>query len=178
MFRSTIATVKGPTPPGTGVIQPACSTALSNSTSPVSLLPLGDAGSGMRLIPTSMTAAPFFIMLPVMSAGCPAAAMRISACCVIRARFAVLLWQRVTVASTAVSKAARGFPTIADRPTITAWAPLSGIPYSCSAYIIPCGVQGINPGVPVSNLPKFSGVKPSISFAGLSGASIRLLSSG
>jgi len=45
-----IATVIGPTPPGTGVIYAAFSAALSNSTSPTNF-------PSTRLIPTSMTTA-------------------------------------------------------------------------------------------------------------------------
>ena len=55
----SIAIVRRPTPPGTGVIAPATSTALSKSTSPTNYL------GAMRLIPTSITVAPGFIISAV-----------------------------------------------------------------------------------------------------------------
>ena len=58
VFASSVAIVIGPTPPGTGVIQPATSFAASKSTSPQSL------PSGRRLMPTSMTIAPGLIQSP------------------------------------------------------------------------------------------------------------------
>jgi len=47
--------VIGPTPPGTGVIQPATCEAPWKSTSPQSLYPFFFVGSGTRLTPTSIT---------------------------------------------------------------------------------------------------------------------------
>jgi hypothetical protein len=58
VFASNIAMVIGPTPPGTGAIQPARFLAASKSTSPRSF------PSGVRLIPTSMTMAPGLIHAP------------------------------------------------------------------------------------------------------------------
>src|SRR3990167_5026242 len=51
VFCSKVATVMGPTPPGTGVIQLVCFFALSKSISPTILL------SVKRVIPASMTTA-------------------------------------------------------------------------------------------------------------------------
>src|SRR6185312_9740793 len=59
-FDSNIAIVIGPRPPGTGVIQPARSTARSYPTSPT-ILP-----AASRLMPTSKTAAPGLIQSPGM----------------------------------------------------------------------------------------------------------------
>src|SRR5579859_5264400 len=72
VFHSSIARVIGPTPPGTGVIAPAISAALSKSTSPTSL-PLGD-----RVIPTSITDAPGLMWSPPIELGRPAAPKRMS----------------------------------------------------------------------------------------------------
>src|SRR3972149_125650 len=69
----SIATVIGPTPPGTGVIARARLEADSNSTSPTSL-PLSK-----RLIPTSTTTAPSRTMSPLMTWGRPAATHSTSA---------------------------------------------------------------------------------------------------
>ena len=61
VFDISMAIVIGPTPPGTGVIQPATSAAAAKSTSPASL------PSGKRLMPTSITQAPGLTMAPVTS---------------------------------------------------------------------------------------------------------------
>src|SRR6201747_488816 len=72
-FRNSIVTVIGPTPPGTGVIQPAISFTGSKSTSPTVLnagLPFSLSAwtpsgprTGTRLTPTSITIAPGFTIL-------------------------------------------------------------------------------------------------------------------
>src|SRR5438270_434331 len=69
-----MATVIGPTPPGTGVNAPATGSTLARSTSPVSL-PV----SGSRVIPTSMTMAPGLTCSSVISPRLPVAAIRMSA---------------------------------------------------------------------------------------------------
>ena len=53
-----MATVMGPTPPGTGVKNPATSLTLSKSTSPTSLWPDFVDASGTEVIPQSITTAP------------------------------------------------------------------------------------------------------------------------
>ena len=68
-----MATVIAPTPPGTGVIQPAISAASSKATSPQSV------PSSRRWIPTSMTAAPGLIQSARTCSGRPTAAIRMSA---------------------------------------------------------------------------------------------------
>src|SRR3569832_1597011 len=73
VFCSSVATVIGPTPPGTGVIQPARRFATSKSTSPTSL------PSASRLMPTSMTMAPGLIHSPFTSPGLPTATTTMSA---------------------------------------------------------------------------------------------------
>src|SRR6266702_174024 len=70
---SSIAIVMGPTPPGTGVIQPARRAAGSYSTSPTSF------PAAVRFIPTSNTAAPGRIHSPGMIPALPIAATPTSA---------------------------------------------------------------------------------------------------
>src|SRR5207249_5985974 len=69
--RRSNAIVIGPTPPGTGVMNPATS-ATAGSTSPRN-------PSSVRLMPTSITVAPGFTMSGVTSHGRPTAATRMSA---------------------------------------------------------------------------------------------------
>ena len=68
-----MATVRSPTPPGTGVIAPATAAAASKSTSPTSFF------GAMRLMPTSITVAPSFTISAVTKRGRPTAATRMSA---------------------------------------------------------------------------------------------------
>src|SRR5690606_7895637 len=63
VLRSSTAIVIGPTPPGTGVIAPATSTAEAKSTSPTSLVLPSPAS--IRLMPTSITVAPGFSQSPL-----------------------------------------------------------------------------------------------------------------
>src|SRR6185503_14093926 len=87
----SMATVIGPTPPGTGEIAPATSDTSSNFTSPIS-------PSGVRCTPTSSTVAPGLIMSAVTRCGTPAAATTMSARRVAAFRSFVLMWVEVTVA--------------------------------------------------------------------------------
>src|SRR3989344_3334234 len=119
-FRMRLATVMGPTPPGTGVIAEAFFTTSSKSTSPT-------RPSRVWFMPTSTTTTPSFTASPVIIFGFPIAAIRISAPRVMAARSLVLLWQIVTVASRLRSITAIGFPTILLRPTITACLPATAI---------------------------------------------------
>ncbi|CSB87617.1 Uncharacterised protein [Vibrio cholerae] len=73
MFSIKLATVIGPTPPGTGVIKLARVRATSYSTSPTSL-PVSK-----RLMPTSTTTAPSLIHAPGIKLGLPTATTKISA---------------------------------------------------------------------------------------------------
>ena len=57
-----MATVMGPTPPGTGVMASATSDTGSKSTSPSRRYPRSLVASSTRLMPTSMTTAPGFTM--------------------------------------------------------------------------------------------------------------------
>ncbi len=109
--------VMGPTPPGTGVIQPARSLAPSKSTSPTSL------PSSVRLMPTSMTMAPCLIQSPGTICGRPTAATSTSALRALSARSLVRLWQTVMVQRAASSSRAMGRPTILDWPMMTASRP-------------------------------------------------------
>ena len=71
------------------MIYDAISLTDSKSTSPQSLKPFFFVLSGMRLTPTSITVAPGFTISAVTVFGLPTAAMRMSACLVISARFFV-----------------------------------------------------------------------------------------
>ena len=73
VFFSSIVTVIGPTPFGTGVITEATSHTGAKSTSPQSL-------PSTRLMPTSITAAPGRTISAVTNRGWPMAATRMSAC--------------------------------------------------------------------------------------------------
>ena len=74
-----------------------------------------------------MTAAPGFIMSPVIRPLCPAATTRISACRVNSASFGVRLWQEITVPFARRSIMAMGFPTMLLRPTTVQTLPSTGI---------------------------------------------------
>ncbi len=162
--------VIGPTPPGTGVIQPATSLTASKSTSPT-------RPSSVRLVPTSMTAAPGLTMSGVTNFGLPIAAIRISACLVIDGRSLVRLWQSVTVAFAPLfaweSMIDSGRPTIWLRPSTTACCPSTGTPLRWSICSTPCGVQGRNRGWPCTSSPTFSGWNASTSLAGFTALSTR-----
>ena len=92
VFTSSIVIVIGPTPPGTGVIQPATSRTPAKSTSPQSL------PSSLRFMPTSMTMAPGLTIAAVSVLRRPTAATTMSACRVCWPRSGVALWHTVTVA--------------------------------------------------------------------------------
>ena len=167
-----MATVIGPTPPGTGEIQPATSLTDPKSTSPTSL-------PSTRLIPTSITAAPGRTMSAVISPGLPTAATTMSACRVKWPRSPERLWQIVTVASQPpvpsggqpsggrwARSRASGLPTMSLRPTITTCLPAVGIAASISIRCTPAAVQGMNRGRPCERSPAFSGWKPSTSRSG------------
>lgn len=64
VFLISIATVMGPTPPGTGVMKPATSLAASKSTSPNNLFFFPGSELGSTLIPQSITIAPGLIQSP------------------------------------------------------------------------------------------------------------------
>src|SRR6185312_8531051 len=73
VFSISVATVMGPTPPGTGVIQLARSAASAKSTSPTR------CPSASRLMPMSMTTAPGLIQSPCTNPGRPTATITMSA---------------------------------------------------------------------------------------------------
>ena len=74
-------------------------------------------------MPTSMTVAPGRMNSPVIMAGRPMAATRISASRQTAARSGVFEWQMVTVACSCSSSSATGLPTMSLRPTTTARRP-------------------------------------------------------
>ena len=148
-------------------MQPATFFTASKSTSPTSR-PLPP--SSIRLMPTSITAAPGFTMSAVISRGLPTAATRMSARRQWSARSAERLWQMVTVASPpgpfAASRSASGLPTMSLRPTITTCRPAVSSPASRIMRCTPAAVQGMNRGRPCESSPAFSGWKPSTSRSG------------
>jgi len=87
----------------------------------------------MRLMPTSMTAAPGLIMSPVIIFGLPVATTSMSASRVCFARSVVLEVQMVTVALCCNSNSAIGLPTILLRPITTACLPSMLTPLFCSS---------------------------------------------
>lgn len=116
----SMATVMGPTPPGTGVRAKATS-ATSGCTSPRSL-------PSTRFTPTSTTMAPSRTHSFRTRWGRPTATTRTWALRVTSGRSWVLEWARVTVASSRRRSPARGFPTMLDRPTTTTSLPLRSTP--------------------------------------------------
>jgi hypothetical protein len=69
-----------------------------------------------------------------------------------------------------------GRPTVIPRPIMATSAPLVGTLYLLSNSIIPAGVQGsgeaISPETPSTSFPRFSGCRPSASFAGSTSSNI------
>src|SRR5215208_5810409 len=112
--------VTGVVPPGTGVYAPATRSTDSGSASPI-------IRPDDTLTPKSITVVPGLIISPVSRPGCPAARTTMSDVPVSASRGTVRLWQRVTVASRAVRRAAIGLPTTLPRPTTTAREPATGI---------------------------------------------------
>src|SRR6266705_2610474 len=78
VFERSIAIVIGPTPPGTGEMAFALSFTASKSTSPTVRYPPFAPGSGMRLMPTSITTAPLRTMSALRKRGEPIATARMS----------------------------------------------------------------------------------------------------
>ena len=71
-------------------------------------------------------------------------------------------WQMVTVASPPlpcwISRLAIGLPTMFERPTMTALAPLVSIPDRISICCTPYGVAGLSAvGSPMLSLPTLTG---------------------
>ena len=125
-FRRSIATVIGPTPPGTGEIQPATPRTASKSTSPtVIFVPSGPA---IRLMPTSITTAPGFTQSAPTRRGTPQAAMITSHSRASRGSSGVNLLVECTVASSRIRRTAIGLPTMLLAPTTTQRLPRSSMP--------------------------------------------------
>lgn len=92
------------------------------------------------LMPTSITAAPSLIQLPLTISGRPHAAITTSACRQMSAALGVREWMTVTVASSLISSSAAGMPTMLERPTTTAFLPASGTPLRLSSSMQPYAV--------------------------------------
>ena len=162
VFCISVATVIGPTPPGTGVIQLARCAAASNPTSPTR------RPSSSRLMPTSITTAPGLTHSPGISAGRPTATTRMSALRTLASSTSggVNLWQHVTVQPAISSSSAIGRPTWLLTPTIVALAPRTGRSVHASSVVMPRGVHGRRPNWRSARWPTFSGWKPSTSLRG------------
>ncbi len=154
-----MATVIGPTPPGTGVIHEAISLA-DFSTSPTSTYPRALFTSSTRLMPMSITTAPGFIQDFFTIFGLPTAAIKISASRHFEAISSVLEWAMVTVASAPLeaSSIAIGIPTFRDRPITRAVLPAVVIPAQSNMCITPLGVHGIRQSSRAwTRRPRFTG---------------------
>lgn len=141
VFYINIATVNGPTPPGTGVPNNAYFLAFSQM-SPLNL-PFASL-----LIPMSIAIPPGLSL--VIRLGFPTADMTISASDVSLLRSYVWEWHKVIVAFLFRRRWNRGRPTSELRPTIITSFPETLM--LCSSRILrtPEGVQGINWGFPSS----------------------------
>ena len=156
--------VIGPTPPGTGVIAPATSTASSKATSPTSVrLP---SAARRRLMPTSITVAPGLIQSPRIISGRPTAATTMSAALDDVGQVASSRMgdgdraaRRQQELRHRLADDVRAADTTASRP------PRS--PSSCLQQIRqPSGVHGTKPGSPIARRPALTGWKPSTSLSG------------
>ncbi|RNC81429.1 MAG: hypothetical protein ED559_06450 [Phycisphaera sp.] len=143
---SRAATVIGPTPPGTGEIQPATWLTSSNATSPTVLV--APSSSLTRFTPTSTMIAPGLTMSALTSSGTPAAAIRMSAFRVSPGMSGVCTLQEITVASARIRSTARGLPTTLPAPTTTATLPLRSISVDSIIRIAARAVQGTRLDLP------------------------------
>ncbi len=140
-MRSSTATVTGPTPPGTGLSQPATALTSSKATSPtVRWAPV--VSSRTLLTPTSTTTAPGLTISARISPGTPAAETSTSASRVRLARSGVCLLQETTVASSRMSNTAMGLPTRFEAPTTTQRLPRSATPVDWIIVSVARAVQG------------------------------------
>eukprot|EP00754_Rhynchopus_humris_P037987 Rhum_TRINITY_DN20689_c0_g1::Rhum_TRINITY_DN20689_c0_g1_i1::g.171860::m.171860 len=156
-----MATVMGPTPPGTGVMKPAFFFATSKSTSPTSL-PLS-----RRLMPMSITIAPGRIHSPFTRPGLPAATTTSSAERTALSRSRQNLCTTFTHAPARSSSRAMGRPTWFDEPTTRHSRPYGFTPVDQMSCMTPHGVQGRIVGARDTRAPRFCGWKPSTSLSGL-----------
>src|ERR1041385_6175286 len=154
-LRMNIATVTGPTPPGTGVTQLATSFTASVSTSPT-IVPW-PSGPATWLMPISMTAAPGFTMSAFRNFGLPTATMTASARLECAATERVRWWHTVTVAPSAISMNAVGLPTISEWPTTTASSPCRARPVGLISSPAGAAADGARRRVPAFEV--FRGVK-------------------
>ena len=139
-MRSSIATVSGPTPPGTGLTAEATATTSSKATSPtVRLVP---SGAVTREMPTSITTAPGFTISAVINLGLPAAEMSTSAVRVSEPSSGVYLLVEITVASSRMSSTTTGLPTMLLAPTHTHRVPGSSTPVDSIISMTASAVQG------------------------------------
>ena len=137
-----MATVMGPTPPGTGDTQPASWATSSNATSPtVRCLP---SASVTLLIPTSITTAPGLTMPAVMSPGLPTAEMSTSAVRVSSSIPGVYRLVEITVDAARMSRTATGLPTMLLAPTQTHRVPRRSMPVDSIISITASAVQGMS----------------------------------
>ncbi len=158
VFYMSIATVKGPTPPGTGVAN------WHFSLDDFRMSPQSFRFSS-RFIPISIAIDPYLSY--VIKFGFPTAAITISAYLVKTFKFWVWLWQRVIVAFLFSKTWKRGSPTKELLPAITTFLPSTSTLYSSNIFITPWGVQGNKSGVTCSIiLDRLAKVRQSTSFIG------------
>ena len=150
MFIS-IATVRGPTQPGTGVIFPQTSSMFLKSASQCTF-------QFITVKPTSITIVPIFTIFTFTSPGFPAADITISDIPVYFSKCSVCELQLITVAHAFISKAAIGFHTmLLLQITVTTFHSKCTFKL-LSISMIPAGVQGTKLDLSqTSTLPWFSG---------------------
>src|SRR3989344_4891743 len=138
-----MATVIGPTPPGTGVIRDATFEADSKSTSPTNFTRLSVY---TKEVPASTTIAPFLICLPEIIPGFPTAEIITSAEASNTLVSLVLSVTTETVIPEATNMRANGLPTKSPATRSKTCLPLSEILYHLSSSKIAAGVGGKNNG--------------------------------
>ena len=159
-----MATVIGPTPPGTGLTAEATAATSSKATSPTVLrVP---SGASTREMPTSITTAPGLTMSAVISPGVPAAEMSTSAVRVSEPSCGVYLLVEITVAWSRMSSTTTGLPTMLLAPTQTHWVPGRSMPVDSIISMTASAVHGTRLRRPYTMLPMFAGLTPSTSFTG------------
>ena len=160
VFLINIATVIGPTPPGTGVIEEHIGATRSKSTSPTKRNP------GVQLINTNIDNGNAIANnLRFNKIGLPIAAIRMSACLVKSAK--KLEWQKVTelLGNLPSISIPAGFPTI-KRPRITTCFPSVSIRDLFKSSKMPAGVHDMKHLLPLGSLPRLVALNPSTSLSG------------
>lgn len=143
----SIATVIGPTPPGTGVMRETGSSVSKSASQRIF--------PSMRVNPTSMIVVPGRTMLFFTSPGCPTATTMISAFFVNSETSFVSLPHTVTVPPAFMRRRERGFPTILLFQITMIFSPRIFVLVTSRSRMIPLGVQEIRSAVPRKSFPIF-----------------------